>query len=99
LSGKPGALLGVTEQLTFKSTSAAGWYHLPFATALHVSAGNYWIGVITGATSNVAGYRYSSVSGAREYNTNAYASGPSNPFGSVTTDSEQMSLYATYTGA
>jgi hypothetical protein len=26
-----------------------------------------------------------------------YASGPTNPFGTVTTDAEQTSLYATYT--
>jgi hypothetical protein len=37
------------------------------------------------------------VSGSRDYNANSYASGPSNPFGTVTTDAEQMSLYATYT--
>ena len=53
--------------------------------------------MITGASSGVAGFRYNSVSGSRDYNGNAYTSGPTNPFGSVTTDSEQMSVYATYT--
>jgi hypothetical protein len=96
-SGAPGALLGVSEQLTFKSANYAGWYQLVFPSSLKLAAGNYWIGVITGATSSVAGFRYDSVSNSRDYNTNTYTSGPTNPFGSVTTDSEQASLYATYT--
>jgi hypothetical protein len=84
--------------LTFASTNAAGWYDLTFPTPPHLAAGNYWIGVLTGSTWYVAGYRYSSVSNSRDYNTNTYSKGPSDPFGAVTTiDSQQMSLYATYT--
>jgi hypothetical protein len=37
------------------------------------------------------------VAGSRDYNANTYSSAPSNPFGTVTTDAEQTSLYATYT--
>ncbi len=96
-SGAPGALLGTSEQLTFKSANYAGWYGLSFSSPLKLAAGNYWIGVITGATSKVTGFRYDSVASSRDYNTNTYTSGPSNPFGSVITDSEQASLYATYT--
>jgi thermitase len=95
-SGSAGGLLGVTEQLTFVSTNAAGWYQLKFPSAVHLTAGKYWIGVITGAGSGVAGFRYTSVSGSREYNNNTYTSGPSNPFGTGSFDSEQTSLYATY---
>jgi hypothetical protein len=95
-SGKPEALLGTTEQLTFKSTNTAGWYDLHFASPVKLAVGNYWIGVMTGATAGVTGFRYDNVAGARNYNANTYASGPTNPFGAVTADSEQMSLYATY---
>ncbi|MFI4985066.1 MAG: hypothetical protein ACHQAV_03650, partial [Solirubrobacterales bacterium] len=95
--GSPGSLLGTTTQLTFTSTSTTGWYHLPFLAPLQLPAGEYWIGVITGATGSVAGYRYDSVAGTRDYNANTFTSGPTDPFGSVTTDSQQMSLYATYT--
>ena len=72
-AGKPQALLGVSEQLTFKSTNAAGWYDLSFVSPLRLAAGTYWIGVITGATPGVAGWRYDGVSGARAYNANTYA--------------------------
>ncbi len=95
--GVPGALLGVTEQLTFKSTNTAGWYGLVFSSAVKLAAGNYWIGVMTGPTASVAGFRFDSVSGSRDYNPNPFVSGPTNPFGAVATDSEQTSLYATYT--
>ena len=96
-SGKPGALLGKSSQLTFRSTNSPGWYSLSFATPLNLAAGSYWIGVITGASSDVAGFRYESVSSGRDYDTNTYTSGPTNPFGSITTDREQASVYATYT--
>lgn len=95
-SGKPAALLGSTETLTFKAKSAAGWYDLKFSSPLQLAAGNYWIGAITGATGGVAGFRYDNVSGSRDYNSNTFTAGPSNPFGAVTTDGEQSSLYATY---
>jgi hypothetical protein len=96
-NGAPGALLGVSEPLTFSSTNAAGWYQVAFSAPLKLAAGNYWIGVITGATAKVAGFRYDSVAGSRDWNANPYASGPTNPFGAVTTDGEQTSLYASYT--
>jgi hypothetical protein len=96
-NGAPGALLGVSEALTFSSTNAAGWYQAAFSTPVKLAAGNYWIGVITGATAKVAGFRYDSVAGSRDWNANPYASGATNPFGAVTTDGEQTSLYASYT--
>jgi photosystem II stability/assembly factor-like uncharacterized protein len=94
--GKPSALLGTTTQLTFTHTSATAWYHLAFPVPLHLAAGQYWIGVISGASENVASYRFDTVTGARDSNANTYTSGPSNPFGSFTTSNEQFSLYATY---
>jgi hypothetical protein len=95
-AGKPQALIAVSEQLSFKSGNAAGWYDLPFAAAVKLPAGNYWIGLITGAASNIAAFRYDAVAAARDYNANSYAGGPTNPFGSVSTDNEQASLYASY---
>jgi Hypothetical glycosyl hydrolase family 15 len=95
--GAPGKLLGASAQLTFTSSSAAGWYHLTFPAPLQLAAGEYWIGEITGGGSGVAGYRYDNVAGARDWNANTYTSGPTDPFGSFTNDNEQISLYATYT--
>jgi hypothetical protein len=96
-SGVPGSLLATSQQMTFASTSATGWYDLSLSPPVKLAAGSYWIGVITGATAGIAGFRYDNVTGARDYNSNSYAAGPTNPFGAVTTDGEQTSLYATYT--
>jgi Subtilase family/Invasin, domain 3 len=95
--GTPGSLIATTNAFTFSSTNAAGWYDLTFPTPPQLPAGNYWLGVLTGNSSGVAGYRYDSVSGSRDYNSNTFTSGPSDPFGPITTDSQQMSIYATYT--
>jgi hypothetical protein len=93
----PGSLLATSNQLTFSSSNAAGWYNLTFASPVSLNAGNYWLGAITGDTGNVAGFCYDSVSNSRSFNSNTYSSGPSNPFGVASIDSEQMSLYASYT--
>ncbi len=95
-SGNPGALIAKTAELTFKSTQPAGWYDLTFSSPIPLTAGNYWIGMISGASSNVTGFRYTNVSGSRAYNANTYTAGPSNPFGAHSTDNEQISEYATY---
>lgn len=85
--------------LTFKHANASGWYDLPFSTQLKLAAGNYWIGVLTGASNRVAGFRYDRVARSRDFDSDTYASGPSSPFGSVKSDGKQTSLYATYTPA
>src|SRR3989440_12835914 len=95
-SAKPQALLGASEQLTFKSTGSAGWYELRFPSPVTLTVGSYWIGVLTGARGRVAGFRFTKVTAARNYNDNTYSSGPSNPFGSGSIDAKQTSLYATY---
>jgi uncharacterized repeat protein (TIGR01451 family) len=95
--GKPAALLGTTEKLTFSSKSAAGWYHLVFATPLKLKRGEYWCGVITGNTGKVAAEHYDSAIRAEDYNTNTYTAGPSNPFGAFRNTGEQMSLYGVLT--
>ncbi len=95
--GTPAGLLGTTTQLTFTSKSPTGWYHLSFPVPVKLTAGNYWIGVITGATQYIGAEYFDSVAKAEDYNANSYAAGPSNPFGSFKTTNEQMSLYATYT--
>jgi len=54
-------------------------------------------GASTAQTNNVAGFRYDKVTGSRDYNTNTFKAGPTNPFGSFSTGAHQMSLYAIYT--
>jgi hypothetical protein len=94
--GVPGALLGVTDELTFQSSATAGWYSLPFSSPLGLASGDYWLGIISGPEPNVAAFAYDPVPNVRVGNANAYAIGPSDPFGPILTDNAQMSLYLVY---
>jgi hypothetical protein len=95
--GAPGALLATGTEVVYRGNlNGSGWLDLPLASALSVQPGTYWIGFITGPMSEGMGYAYDSVQNSRAYNTNAYSSGPSDPFGAASLDSEQASIYATY---
>ncbi len=94
--GVPGTLLGRTGALTFTSTDRPDWYSVLFSTPLTLRAGSYWIGIITGAKSNVASFRYETIPGRGVYNANSYSAGPTDPFGPITTDSRQMALWSLY---
>ena len=94
--GAPGALLGVTEELDFGSSSSTSWYDLPFADPLDLPPGDYWLGLISGPQPNVARIAYDPVLDSRDANANPYAGGPTDPFGPFVTDNAQMSLYLVY---
>jgi subtilisin family serine protease len=95
--GAPSSLIATTSTFTYSGSKPAGWYAMPFATAVSVPAGPVWMGVISGGSSNVAGFRWTSLARSRVVSPDSFADGPSNPFGASSTDSELMSLYATYT--
>jgi hypothetical protein len=94
--GVPGPLVGVTDELDFPSSAQAGWYDLPFASPLDLSSGDYWLGLISGPQPDVAAAALDSVPGSGARNPNTYAAGPSDPFGPISTDNAQMSLYLVY---
>ena len=97
-AGSPGALVATGTEVTYNGkTNGSGWFDLPLASPVKLAAGTYWLGFITGETTEGMGYRYDSVANSRAFNVNTYASGPTNPFGSPTKDAEQASIYALYT--
>jgi hypothetical protein len=95
-TGSPGVLLATSRTLRFSNTNWTGWYDLPLPKPLLVQPGKYWLGVIAGGTTRVAGYRWDWVRNSRVLDANRYASGPSKRFGSYYVDDREMSLYATY---
>jgi hypothetical protein len=96
-AGEPGALLATGTEVVYRGNlNGYGWLDLPLASPLALQPGTYWIGFITGATSEGMGYSYESVANSRAYNANAFSAGASNAFGSAGFDSEAASLYATY---
>ena len=99
-AGSPDALVATGSEVTYRgSTNGSGWFDLPFSAPVALAPGTYWLGFITGTTTEGMGYAYDSVANSRAYDTNTFAGGPSNPFGSSTKDSYQASIYATYSPA
>jgi hypothetical protein len=95
--GTPGALLATGLEATYKgNVNGSGWFELPFAAPVHVTAATYWIGFVTGPTSGGMGYAYEELAGSRAYNQNPFAAGPTEAFGAAKRDSENASIYATY---
>jgi hypothetical protein len=95
-NGAPGSLLGVTNELAYQPASGAGWAQLTFTPNLRLPPGSYWIGLIAGGQPGVADFTYDSVPGVLALNRNAYAAGPSNPFGPITLGDQLVSLYLDY---
>lgn len=97
-NGRPGSLVVTSNQLTFKHGESSGWYSLPLSHTVTLAPGKYWIGIYTGDSTHVAGYRYNYLNDSRAWNNNLYSNGsssvPTNSFGSFNEDGEQMSLYA-----
>jgi hypothetical protein len=58
--------------------------------------GAYWIGPITGGQPDVARISYDPLPGVLAFDANPFSSGPSDPFGSISSGDELMSLYVDY---
>jgi len=96
-AGAPGTLLGTSNEVTVTDGQAAGWVDLTFASPIALTAGDYHLGLITGANTNTIKYRYDTVVGIGSNNADTYSDGPANPFGTPTSGDREMSIYATYT--
>ena len=96
-NGTPGALVAATKPVTIHRTSASTLYPLFFPEALHLSPGTYWLGLLTGGDSGVAGVLVFPTRHSAPANSNAFAAGPSNPFGPIASVANaQMTLLLHY---
>jgi PKD repeat protein len=95
-NGSPGALLGVSNEVSVKAGQAWRWVDFTFPAPVPVAAGRIWMGYLAGTTSGLTQVRYDLASSVERFNKNSYSAGPSNPFGTATTGNERYSLYATY---
>jgi hypothetical protein len=95
--GAPGTLLCQTAGLTVAAGQAAAWVDLTISGSCSLpSAGNYYLGLLTGSTSGVARYGYDAVTGGAQYSSNVFTSGPSNPWGATTSIDVQLAINASY---
>ena len=94
--GQPGALVGVTPEVTIAAGRAVGWVDLTFTTPVSIGAGSFWLGYWY-ADSNSRHY-FVGQAGAERFVRATYASSSSPPatFGAAATSSSSYSVYATY---
>lgn len=95
-AGAPDALLYVTDDGTFLSTSVAA-YTRNFAGE-SLPAGNYWVGVQhdANATTSVLLYRDNTAASGVS-NNDTFSDGAATPFGATASNSGPFDVYVTYT--
>jgi hypothetical protein len=92
--GGPGPLVARSFQGMIAAGRPPGWVGFYFPFPPRLAPGVYWLGLHSGQASRVARFAWDAVAGSRWFNGDSYSNGPSNPFGSAATDTQQMSIYA-----
>jgi hypothetical protein len=93
--GEPGALRATSTAVSIAAGRAPGWVDLVLTAPITLGPGNYWLGLHSSPTHAVARYAWGTRAGARRYNLDAYADGPSDPFGGGRfSDSQEISIFA-----
>ena len=97
---EPGTLMGTSNEVTTAQNDAAAWVDFTFASAVSLTAGNWIIGLIYGATSNVIQVYRVTGSGASYSDVDTYVGGAADPWSADPTLTVRVySIYATYTVA
>jgi hypothetical protein len=98
-SGKPGAFMSVTPEVTIAANQAAGWTDLTFASPVALPAGSYWLGYWYPDYNSR--HFYVNVAGAERYSPATYSATGNPPAGFPAggSSASSYSLYATYTTA
>ncbi len=94
--GAPGPLVGATDIFPYTGSDGSGMATLTFKGNLQLPAGDYWIGLITGGQTDVARISYDPDPGVLDSDADSFLSGPSDPFGPISSGDELMSLYLDY---
>jgi hypothetical protein len=67
-----------------------------FPQPVTLTPGEYWIGVLTGERSDVAGFRYQLAPGSEDSGANPFAAGASKAFGPFAVGGERLILDVDY---
>ena len=94
--GAPGPLLGATNTFPYTRDDGSGMATLTFSPNLQLPAGDYWIGLIAGGQTDVALTSYDPEPGVLDTDENPFSSGPSDPFGPISSGDQLTSLYLDY---
>jgi hypothetical protein len=97
-AGNPGALKAVSAEVTVRSAAPRQWVDFTLPSAVALDPGTYWLGLHAGPRTGdaLAYFAYATATAAGQTKYDAYADGPSNPFGTGSVKDRLMSVYATY---
>ncbi len=96
-SGAPGTLAAAGPEQVVTAPGSGGWIGLPFTSPVALTAGRYWLGIISGENGGATIHYFGTTSWMRAFAWDPYADGPSSPAGSATLTQGPMSIYAEYT--
>jgi hypothetical protein len=95
VNGGPGPLMGTTASAPVTSSTDADYLNLEFPQPLSLPAGDYWFGVITAGSPNIATVQLEPGT-VLAFNPSAVPGVPNNPFGPFSTSDGRMSLLIDY---
>ena len=99
--GTPGALKAVSTAVTIVDGQPPGWVDFALPTPVALPAGDYWLashqGGPTGTSNTIRRYRITGGWRACKFNADAFADGPTDPFGTPQNGNAIFSFTATYT--
>ena len=93
-SGGPGAYVTRSFEFTVPAGMSARWVPFWLAPPAQLQPGVYWLGLQSAGDHGIARYAWDPVTGARRYNIDNDADGPSDPFGTSFSDNQQLSIFA-----
>lgn len=97
-AGTPGALKATSNEVIITAGAPAGWVEFALPAPVALAAGNYWLGVFSGA-GDVARYYRDGSGGASNFVARTYTSGPIDPYAGGTAATWAIAIYASYTPA
>lgn len=98
LAGEPGEILAVSDELVVSNTTAQ-WNEFTFPAAQRRFLQNgvaYWVGYINEANSNSFIITRENTASSNKQNSDTYSDGPSDPFGSNSTEAGIIDAYIAY---
>ncbi len=94
--GALGSLIARTNPVTIAAGRAPGWVTLRFPAPVRLTAGFHWLGLHSGGSTAVGRYAATPTGfgGTLAFNPDAYGDGSGSTFGTTSSDSKSMSIYA-----
>ena len=95
--GRPGALAATGPERMVTAAAGGEWIGLPLAAPVTLAPGTYWLGVLTGDTSQATVHFLGVTPGQKAWAWDAYVNGPTDPAPAPMIDAGPMSVFAEYT--